>query len=168
MPIFETASVSYGAETYGIQTIPLSTINSTSLNVAYPSTWGALIITPSAFIVNSILCYVYVSDSTGHVDGGIYDALTNANLALTNSVNLTSQTGIVTMSFPSPYVLTPNYPYYLAISTTSLVVRFCGRTGAVATFSPSPKPSFLQTLTSFPSTLSPSQNSSIIWLAASA
>ena len=162
MPLFFNSSNSGGS---GIQTFPVPMINQTNFNLGTSTaTWGGLIMTSSQAYVNSISCYVYTA-ATGTVTGGIYDATTNALIASTSTAS-TAASGIVTASFSSTVSINGNYPYYLALVCSTTVARFCGCNLPTATFTLSPKPSFIQTGSQLPATLTPTQTASLIWLCA--
>lgn len=148
-----------------INTIPISMINTVSFDVqANNATWGALIVPSTDVVINSLRTWVYQT-GTGNVQGGLYNADTNALIATTTTTSASS-TGIITLSFSSPQQLAKGQSYYLAISCTANGSRFVGSNAGAATFNLSPKPSFKQLNSQLPATLTPAATSDIIWISA--
>ena len=147
----------------GLNTHSVGLISVTSIDVNQNnSTWGGLTLAASDMSINSLSCWVYQAAGSGDVQGGIYDASTDALIATTGTVSVTT-TGIKTMSFASPVSLVKDTLYYLAIMSTGNGSRFCGTSSS--SFNLYPKPAFISS-GQLPATLSPNSATSLVWIQA--
>jgi hypothetical protein len=148
-------------------TISTATINTDQIDVyANNGTWGGLIIPASDTDITALKAWITQYGSSGDLQGAIYNADSNARVAITAPSTVTSN-GIKTMTFSSPVTLTKGQPYYLAISCTANASRFAGRVISSGNFNYWPKPSFKNLNARLPATLNDiSFDQNLVWIGA--
>jgi hypothetical protein len=145
-----------------LETFDVGSITSQSMNIYQNNaTWGGMIIPTTDVEISALLAWV-TQTATGDVQGAIYNANTNAQLATTATAS-SATNGIKELSFATPVELIQGTPYYLAVSSTGNGSLLAGRT-ATATFNNPPYPSFIQNNNRLPATLTPQFNTSLVWI----
>jgi len=154
-------------QTTGLMTFNIANANLINIDlITSTPTVGGLVIPTTAINVKTLRCWVYTAGGAGNVQGGIYNAATNALIATTNSVSAAS-TGIKTLTFATEVALSANTTYYLALTCTSTGSTFVGSSTVAGTFALTPKPAVRQNGSRFPATLTPAINTSLVWILAS-
>jgi DNA-binding beta-propeller fold protein YncE len=162
-----TVAVWSTPKTTGLMTFNIANANLINIDlITSTPTVGGLVIPTEAIDVKTLRCWVYTAGGAGNVQGGIYNATTNALIATTNSVSAAS-TGIKVLTFTTAVALSANTTYYLALTCTSSGSAFVGSSAVAGTFALTPKPAVRQNGSRFPATLTPAINTSLVWILAS-
>jgi hypothetical protein len=157
-----SSTVAGGAQTLALYTPSL--ISDQGVNVYdTSSTWGGLLMIAADNSISALRCWCTQASGSGDVQGAIYNASTNARIAVTSSVAVQT-TGLKVLDFSSDVSLVAGNMYYFAIACTGNGSMFAGMLTNGSNFNPNPKPAFREMNNRLPATLNPSYSATVVWI----